>query len=92
MRECKNCRHYDAYYTKGYKQFTKEKIGYCNCKKKITENHSFCEQFNDVDYLRGMGKKVCLEELKEMAKDISEITQILREETEVNLKKILPPS
>jgi hypothetical protein len=87
-RECWSCSQYIAYYTKGVKQFKKEKYGECRQHKRRTTNHDTCDMWCMDNFRRKRRKAVSLIVLDELATDVSEIAQILREEAEDS--KILP--
>lgn len=38
-----SCKHYKAYYTKGYVQFDRCDIGLCKKKKATVERHEICD-------------------------------------------------
>lgn len=84
MRECWNCGSFSVYYTKSYKGFDRKKTGYCKKLNNMTNINETCYLWNSNDDYRKTRKLICLETLNEMANNISEITQILREEKENN--------
>lgn len=83
VRECWNCQFYSAYYTKGFCQFDKQKIGYCGRKRMIVENiHSSCENWYTNYRTLNSRKKAARKKLDDVVDCIFQIKQILFEEQE----------
>ncbi len=82
MKQCIFCGNYNVYYTKGYKQFNREKSGYCSKHEKIVENRETCGHWRNNLTRRRLCKTVSLKQLFDLASNVAEITQILREEHE----------
>lgn len=83
-KKCWNCGKYRAYYTKGYKGFNKEKEGLCIKHDKAVLSQDNCEFWQTNIILRRISKIITLKELTNLAGNICEITQILRDEQEEN--------
>ena len=82
MKECRNCGSYNAYYTKGYWRFEKEKHGFCRRHEKTVESNESCEHWRSDALCRKLRKGVCLKALNNLIKDMSQIAQILQENNE----------
>jgi len=82
MKECFNCGNYQAYYTKGYCKFDREDQGNCVKHNKIVGKHEGCEQWRSNAIRRKVRKSVCLKNLDIALSDLSEMKQILSENSD----------
>ncbi len=87
IKECWNCGWYRAYYTKGFCQFDKQKVGYCR-KHDITidDKHETCDYWGSNYSLRRLRKKVALRKLNLILDSIVQIKQILFEDKQEELQ------
>lgn len=83
---CGNCIYFAAFYTKKFQSFIKEKYGLC-MNKNVKEKNEYCDRwgYNNA-FNRKTRKGLCLaaslNTIEEMSKNLTEISQILREESE----------
>lgn len=89
---CVNCGMYSAFYTKGYKRFNIEKLGWCHEYRKVTDSHKHCESWRHDLIRKKITRKISLSELTNLANSISEIAQILREEQDEDQFNPINPS
>lgn len=85
-KTCGSCGYYSAYYTRGYCSLSKEKIGYCNHHKKITDRSDSCDRWRCRYTSRNVRTLIAVNCIPEIYNKIAVIEQILNEEIE--LKKI----
>ncbi len=83
-KECMNCCYYEKYYTKSTYYFEKQRNGLCQVEKQSKNNHDACERWKckNVKNMRSLRRELCAKVINEMASDLSEIRQILKEERE----------
>lgn len=85
-KRCGNCLYYGAFYTKKFCSFSKENYGIC-MGREVKEKHEVCGRwaFNN-EFNRRARKEyrlsASLKVIDEMSKNLTEISQILREEQE----------
>ena len=81
-KACWNCKHYDAYYTKGICTFTKQAKGRCTKLNEDTGNHGNCELWSSNDTRSHLRKKVSLKKIEAALEELAGLKQILLEELE----------
>lgn len=82
-KECLNCNHYRAYYTKGYMQFVKTECGMCKKKGIICKKHDTCEQWNQLNLrYQHMKRTTALKKLYDLMLETTAVRQILAEEVD----------
>ncbi len=81
--KCFKCQKYNAFYTKGIKEFNKTKCGWCSGKREIVNCQDSCEKYEQrcKSYMYSPGAKRCLNSL---LTEISEVRKILEAENEEN--------
>ena len=79
-KRCWSCGHFYAYYTKGYIQFDKEKIGYCRHEKKIIRNNGTCKNWVNNHWRKSIRQKISLKKFSEMIDLLLALLQIFKEE------------
>lgn len=82
MKECRNCGDFLVYYIRSYKGYSKRKTGYCKRFDNTTSVNENCYLWNSNADFKEKRKHLCLETLAELAGNIAEMVQILKEETE----------
>ncbi len=81
IKECWNCKYYRPFYTKGFCEFSKHKIGYCRDKNEIIlDKHKSCDCWRNDSVIRNMRQVVAIKKIDEMQNCLVEIRQILAEE------------
>ena len=79
---CKNCKHYVLYYCNVTGTFRQISIGHClldNRKKRIY-CYSTCDKWESSEEAKNKRHENIEKTLRDMAKDLSQIAQILKEE------------
>ncbi|MDE6618750.1 MAG: hypothetical protein K2K13_06985 [Clostridiales bacterium] len=87
MEKCSQCKHFERYYTKGVKRFSKTEFGLCTQKHESVNIHDCCERYKAGVRYRGIISKrvkVCLNEL---LTEISAIRMVIEEEADGKLQK-----
>ena len=84
---CYSCSHYHPFYTRGYSHFDKQDCGLCiicGVKTLIEDKHNYCTQYHGhFSYMRKC-TRTAIKKLNDVAEDIGELIQILKEEIEEN--------
>ena len=74
-RKCSGCRYYQAFYVKGASAFYRERLGYCDEKKKVAEAKECCELYKR----RGnKDRTITLEYLESVIADLEELKLYLQ--------------
>lgn len=85
-KACWNCRWYSAAYTKGYHRFDKQNFGMCRHDKCVQKNECCAAwQYNtraNMNVKRQMRRQISLKALKDVLEHLSEISQILKENSD----------
>lgn len=85
-KRCANCLYYGPFYTKKFCSFFKENYGLC-MSREVKEKHEVCGRWAyNNEFNRKARKEYCLSaslgKIDEIHKNLTEISQILREEQE----------
>lgn len=80
-KECWSCGKFKAFYTKGYWQFDKTELGLCIQVEKVCEKHNSCAAWCNKEMRRQIRKKVALKGLISTLETLSQINQILIDES-----------
>lgn len=82
IKHCYNCKYYNAYYTKGYKQFDKTDLGLCTKTKTTVEKSGECDNFSRCSYTRFGRKEAALVAVRENINLLFELKQILEDDND----------
>lgn len=84
---CYNCSHYHPFYTRGYSHFDKQDYGLCiicGVKILIDDKHGYCTNYSGHFAYRRKCTRTAIKKLNDIAEDVDELLQILKEEIEEN--------
>lgn len=78
-KQCKTCRHFNRYYTKGRKYYISENTGFCIKSQSNVCIKDCCEKFEECVYSRQPSPKL-LERIFKLFTEITEIRSKIEEE------------
>ncbi len=83
-KKCWSCGYFQSFYTKGYCNLQKEKVGFCSFQNKIMDKNENCQKWNYRQRVRNMRKKMAICSIVEIHSKLEVIEQILIEENKLD--------
>ena len=81
-KRCWSCGRFQRYYTRGYCNFQKEDVGFCNLQDKIVCKDESCKAWSYLQRVRNMRKQMAISSIVDIHGKLEVIEQILTEERE----------
>ena len=78
-KQCYMCRNFERYYTKGVKQYSRTKFGYCREKRDNVGIHECCDKYGYRQHAKRTDGSA-LKYLSDLLTEISELRNVIEDE------------